>query len=131
MVRSFSYMDRLLIGTFWFALAGTALSFLVCLVYLAQSYHRQTYVFLPLLTDTDQSREEFLKFAPVMAGGEAEVLHEFEKQMRGRIINAADSNTQTNDERSAFLHRARLALFAVLLFATIAGLTYVVDQVRF
>jgi len=98
---------------------------------LAQSYHQQTYIFLPLLNETDQSREEFLKFAPVVAGGEAEVLHECEKQMRGRIVNAADTNTQTNDERSALLHRARLALFAVLLFATIAGLSYVIDQVQF
>ncbi|MBM2813125.1 MAG: hypothetical protein HW416_3884 [Chloroflexi bacterium] len=131
MTRSFSYMDLLLTIPFAVLLGGASLAFTVCLVYLGRSYHRQTYVFLPLLEATEQSREEFLKFAPVMAGGEAEVLHEFEKQMRGRIINAADRNTVTNDERSALLHRARLALFAVLLMATVAGLPYVIDQVRF
>lgn len=130
MARSFSYKELLLTVPFGILLGGAGIAFLVCLVYLGQSYHRQTYVFLPLLNDTDQSRQEFLKFAPVMAGGEAEVLEEFEKQMRGRIINAADRNTQTNDERSALLHRARLALFAVLLSTTVAGLPYVIDQVR-
>ena len=131
MTRSFSYTDPLLTIPFAVTVSGAGMAFLVCLVYLGRSYHRQTYVFLPLLGTTDQSREEFLKFAPVMAGGEEEVLDEFEKQMRGRIINAADRNTGTNDERSALLHRARLALFAVLVMATVAGLPYVIDQVRF
>ena len=131
MARSFSYRLPLLTIPFMIILSGAGMAFLVCLVYLGRSYHRQTYVFLPLLEATDQSRNEFLKFASVMAGGEAEVLDEFEKQMRGRIINAADRNTDTNDERSALLHRARLALFVVLLLATVAGLPYVIDQVRF
>lgn len=131
MARSFSYREMALAIPFVILLGGAALAFLVCLVYLGRSYHRQTYVFLPMLEDTDMSRTEFLKFAPVMAGGEAEVLAEFEKQMRGRIINAADRNTQTNDLRSGLLHRARLALFAVLVLSTVAGLPYVIDQVRF
>jgi hypothetical protein len=131
MARSFSYQGMLLSVAFVVILGGASLAFLLCLVYLGRSYHRQTYVFLPLLDDTEQSREEFLKFAPVMAGGEAEVLHEFEKQMRGRMISAADRNTQTNDERSGLLHRARLALFLVLLLSALAGMPYVIDQVRF
>ena len=130
MARSFSYTDMATTVAFIVLIGAAGLAFLVCLAHLGRSYHRQTYVFLPTLEATDQSRDEFLKFAPVMAGGEAEVLHEFEKQMRGRIINAADRNTETNDERSAFLYRARLALFAVLLLSTVAGLTYVIDQVR-
>lgn len=84
-----------------------------------------------MLEDMDASHVEFLKFAQIMAGGEAEVLEEFEKQMRGRMINAADRNTETNDERNGLLHRARIALFAVLLLATVAGFPYVIDQVRF
>ena len=131
MARSFSYREMVLTIPFVTILGSAGLAFLICLVYLGRSYHRQTYVFLPMLEDTDASRTEFLKFAPVMAGGEAEVLEEFEKQMRGRIINAADRNTETNDERSGLLHRARTALFAVLLLATVAGLPYVIDQVRF
>ena len=131
MARSFSYREIVLTIPFVVLLFGAALAFLVCLVYLGRSYHWQTYVFLPMLEDTDRSRTEFLKFASVMAGGEAEVLAEFEKQMRERIISAADRNTQTNDERSGLLHRARLALFAVLLLSTVAGLPYIVDQVRF
>jgi hypothetical protein len=131
MARSFSYQDALLTWSFGPVLAGDGLAFFVCLVYLARAYHRQTYVFLPLLRQIDQSREEFLEFAHVMAGGVGEVLEEFEKQMRKRMIDAADSNTQTNDERSGLLNRARVALYAVLLLTAIAGVPYVVDQVRF
>lgn len=131
MARSFSYRDMLLTWSFGPIVGAAVVAFFVCLVYLARAYHRQTYVFLPLLTDIDNSREEFLKFAPLMAGGEAEVLDEFENQLRRRMINAADRDTQTNDERSRLLHLARLALFAVLFLTAVAGLPYVVDQLRF
>ncbi|HUE90038.1 MAG TPA: hypothetical protein VMO26_28490 [Vicinamibacterales bacterium] len=87
-------------------------------------------MFLPLLGEIDQSREEFLEFAPAMAGGEREVLDAFENQMRRRMIDAADRNTQTNDARSGLLHRARLALYAILVLSAGCGLPYVVDQVR-
>ena len=70
MLRSFSYMDLLLTVPFSIFVAGVGTTFLVCLVYLGRSYHRQTYVFLPLLKDTAKSRDEFLGFASVMAGGE-------------------------------------------------------------
>jgi hypothetical protein len=53
------------------------------------------------------------------------------EQLTAALINAADRNTETNDERSGLLHRARLALFAVLLLTVVAGFPYVVDQVRF
>jgi hypothetical protein len=131
MARSFSYHDALLNWSFGPVLVADGLAFFVCLVYLARAYHRQTYVFLPLLRQIDHSREEFLEFAEVMAGGVDEVLTEFEKQMRGRMIDAADSNTQTNDQRSGLLNRARVALYVVLLLTAIAGVPYVVDQVTF
>src|SRR2546428_9362621 len=98
MARSFSYREALLTWSFGSVLSADGLAFFVCLVYLARAYHRQTYVFLPLLGEIDKSREEFLEFATVMAGGEAEVLEAFENQMRQRMIDAADRNTQTNDE---------------------------------
>jgi hypothetical protein len=47
------------------------------------------------------------------------------------MIDAADSNTQTNDQRSGLLNRARVALYVVLLLTAIAGVPYVVDQVTF
>jgi len=131
MARSFSYRDAPVTWLFSPVLVADGIAFFVCLVYLARAYHRQTYMFLPLLCQIDQSRDEFLEFAHVMAGGVGEVLEEFEKQMRGRMIDAADHNTQTNDERSGLLNPARVALYAVLLLTAIAGVPYVVDQVRF
>lgn len=131
MVRSFSQMDRALTWGFGSLVTLDVVASFVCLVYLAFAYHQQKYEFLPLLTDIDGSRNEFLEFAKVMAGGEAEVLEEFEKQMRGRMIKAADWNTVTNDRRSGYLHRARRALFAVLFLTTVTALVYGVDQVRF
>jgi hypothetical protein len=74
MARSFSYHDALLNWSFGPVLVADGLAFFVCLVYLARAYHRQTYVFLPLLRQIDHSREEFLEFAEVMAGGVDEVL---------------------------------------------------------
>ncbi|OFW47291.1 MAG: hypothetical protein A3J29_08875 [Acidobacteria bacterium RIFCSPLOWO2_12_FULL_67_14b] len=131
MARSFSYLEPLLTWSFGTILAAEGFAFVACLAYLARAYHRQTYVFLPMLGEIDKSREEFLEFAPAMAGGEAEVIEAFETQMRQRMIEAADRNTQTSDERSGLLHRARLALYAVLVLTAAAGIPYVIDQVSF
>lgn len=130
MSRSFSFERTPLTWLFGAVVAADGLAYFVCMLYLAGTYHRQTYVFLPLLGEIDKSREEFLEFAPAMAGGEDDVLEVFEKQMRQRMIEAADRNTQTNDERAGLLHWARLALYGVLLLTAIAGVPYVIDQVR-
>lgn len=102
MARSFSYTESQLTFVFAGVVIADSVTFVMCLWYLAQAYHRQTYVFLPLLAEIDRSRDEFLEFAPAMAGGEEEVLEAFEKQMRQRMIDAADRNTQTNDSAAAF-----------------------------
>jgi hypothetical protein len=131
MARSFSYREALLTRSFYLVFLTDGLAFFICLIFLARAYHRQTYVFLPLLRDIDNSQGEFLKFASLMAGGEGEVLAAFENQMRGRMIDAADRNTQTNDERSGLLHRARLSLYTVLFLTAVTGIPYVIDQVRY
>lgn len=59
MARSFSYQDPVLMVPFSVSVTAASLTFLVCLFYLGRSYHRQTYVFLPLLTATDQSRRVY------------------------------------------------------------------------
>jgi hypothetical protein len=130
MARSFSYSDAILAWPFVALLTADGVVFLACLANLGRAYHRQTYVFLPLLSEIHESHTEFLDFATVMAGGEAEVEAAFENQMARRMMEAADENTQTNDERSALLYQARLALFAVLLATAAAGVPYVIDQVR-
>jgi hypothetical protein len=130
MAHSFSYTESRLTFVFAGILTADGATFVMCLWFLAQAYHRQTYVFLPLLGEIDRSRDEFLEFAPAMARGEAEVLEAFENQMRQRMIDAADRNTQTNDQRSGFLHRSRLALYAVLVLTAASGVPYVIDQVR-
>ena len=130
MARTFSYEHRLLTWSFVPVLFFAVAAFFGCLVQLARAYHRQTYVFLPLLSNIEESRDEFLRFAPLMAGGEAEVLADFEKQMRHRMIDAADRNTETNDGRSKLLHQAREWLFGLLLLTATAGLPYVLDHLR-
>lgn len=56
--------------------------------------------------------------------------HEFQARLRRSIIEAADTNTRNNDDRSNYLYLARVALFAVLTLSALAGLPYVFDQVR-
>src|SRR5687768_9853096 len=60
MARTFSYQDRALTWSFAGVLFFAVVAFFGCLVLLARAYHRQTYVFLPLLSQIEESREEFL-----------------------------------------------------------------------
>jgi ABC-type Na+ efflux pump permease subunit len=131
MARSFSYNDSRLTVAFGTLLSFDAVAFAACLIVLGRVYHRQTYMYLPLLGDLERTRETFLEAAQVMAGGEAEVLEAYDRELRRHVIEAADRNTVNNDERSRLLYWARLSLFAVLALTATAGLPYVVDQVRY
>ncbi len=131
MARSFSYQGVVLSSAFGLFLAADVLAFFLCLFDLGRAYHRQRYLYLPLLGEMEQSREEFLEYAQTMASDETELLAEFDKELRRRVIQASDRNTRNNDERSGLLYWARLALFAVLVLTAATGIPYVLDQVRY
>ena len=56
---------------------------------------------------------------------------EFAAQVRRRIIDSADINSERNDEKSKFLYWARTMLFAVLVLTAFMGAAFVLDQVRY
>lgn len=131
MARSFSYLGVIVTPAFGVLLAATGISFFLCLLDLGRAYHRQKYLYLPLLSAIEQSREEFMEYGQTIAGGDAEVMADFEKELRRRVIEAADRNTRNNDDRSRLLYWARIELFVVLALTAAAGIPYVVDQVRY
>lgn len=131
MARSFTYHDPVLTWVFALGFAGAACAFVSCLILMGRAYLAQTYMYLPLLRQLTTSQNEFLEYAKVMAGEQAEVMEEFENDFRRRIIEAADSNTESNDRRSKFLHWARISLFYLLGFTAVSGFPFVIDQVRF
>lgn len=107
-----------------------ASAFMVALVHFAGAYHGQQYEYLPRLGELDTGEAEIRDFYLGGGGTEAEAADEFMSQLRNRIIKAADRNARSNDRRTAFMHRANVALFCVLVFTANAGLSYVVDQAR-
>jgi hypothetical protein len=125
MARSFTYQDRVLTWIFVALVVAGIATFCGCLVQLARMYHRQKYMYLPLLGEFEKSRDDFLEFSKVMAGGEAEVLEAFESNLRRRIIEAADRNTANHDDRSSLMYWARVWLFVTLCLTALAGIPYV------
>ena len=132
MAQSFSYQDRVLTWVFVPLLVAAILAFISCLVQLGRAYHRQTYLYLPLL-DTlvkwEEENREFLGYVERTGGTADEV--DLPSYVRMRIIEAADRNTANNDERSSMLYWARVWLFAVLTLTAFTGIPYVADQVRY
>ena len=131
MARSFTGRDPVLTWLVLPVFSAALLAFAICIVFLGRAYVAQTYVYLPLLRALTDARETFLEYAQTMAGGEAEVLEDFENEFRRRIIAAADTNTVSNERRSKFLHWARIAWLCVLAFTFLCGVAVVVDQARF
>ena len=131
MIRTFTYRDPTLKLMFVVVAAAGIVAFTVCLFLLARAYLAQTYVYLPLLQEMLHFEQEMIGLVGVMAGGEAEVREDFERELRRRIIAAADANTASNDRRSKWLHWSRIALFVTVGFVYIAGFVYVADQLRF
>ena len=132
MVQSFANKTLWLTVPFVVAFALDVVAFFYCLVYLARAYHRQKYIFLPLLSELEEWEQEFRSFLD-REDTVAEVVttpeESFEIHLRERIIQAADRNSMNNEYRSGLLYRARVGLFAVLICTSAAGVVYVVDQV--
>lgn len=128
MARSFTYKIPFLTVAFIVFFGLAAIGFLVCLVLLGRAYLAQTYQYLPLLADLDQSAEEFREFNAYVRDTGGEVEDTFARELRQRIIKAADRNTLSNDLRSKWLHYRRIMLFVVLGFTALAVVPYVADQ---
>lgn len=132
MVRSFPKKTLWLTIPFDVAFALDVVAFFACLIYLARAYHRQKYMYLPLLSELEKWEEAsraFLSRTDVVV--EESVIspdESFEIHLSERIIQAADRNSVNNEYRSGLLHRARVALFAVLICTSAAGVIYVIDQ---
>ena len=130
MARSFSYKDDLLTWVFGILLGLAVIAFFLCMLNLGRTYHRQTYIYLPLLVDLYKAREERRVFYQEAHHRRA-ADDSFQQELEVRIIAAADRNTRSNDQRSRYLFWSRLALFAVLVLTAMMGIPYVVDQVRY
>lgn len=132
MVRSFPHKTLLLTVPFGTAFGLDVVTFFFCLVYLARAYHRQKYMYLPLLSELEEWEEEFRAFYTRQGISVEEAIGDpertFDIHLRERIIEAADRNAGSNEYRSGLLHRARVALFAVLICTTAAGVCHVVNQ---
>ena len=130
MARSFSYKDDLLTWVFGILLGLAVIAFFLCILNLGRTYHRQTYIYLPLLGDLQEVREEWRAFYEA-AHQRGAADDSFQHELEARIIDAADRNTRNNDQRSRYLFWSRLALFAVLVLTAMMSIPYVVDQVRY
>ena len=130
MARSFTYRDELVTRAFLIALGLDLSAFLVCLVFLGLAYHRQHYRYLERLASLERWKQGYAEMLGRWGFPSYNVNTLLKEYLRGRIIEAADRNTENNDKRSIDLSRARASLFAVLFFTAAAGIPYVIDQVR-
>jgi len=125
MVRDFSYGIPTLTYPFAVLIGLDTVAFVACLVLFGLVFHRQRYRYLPLLGDLEQSRTEFEAY---YVNDPEQPAEEFVAQVRRRIIDAADTNTRRNDEKSRFLYLGRAMLLVILVVTALAGVAFVVDQ---
>ena len=148
MAQSFSYMDGFLTCLFLIFLGLAAFAFLICVVYVGRAYYPRPYMYLPHLGDLHKNRgawQEHYKqaylgesYKQIGSYGRSSPQHEeyvddlFQRWLEMRMIEATDENTNINNTRSdRYLHLAWVALFSVLGSIAIAGVPYVLDQVRY
>jgi hypothetical protein len=131
MARGFTYRDSVLDELFAFAVTGSGCAFVGSLILLARAFVAQTYVHLPTLNDLETAVSEFDEFNTYVESIGGEVEETFEDDLRKRIIEAADRNSESNERRARFLHWGRVSLLWLLGFTAATGFVYVIDQVRF
>lgn len=67
MARSFSYQDALLAWPFGLLVAVDVGAFFACLLYLGKAYHRQKYIYLPLLARLEEWENDYERSYAVSA----------------------------------------------------------------
>ena len=93
---------------------------IVSLFWFVHAYRGSTYMYLPLLSALDGAREEWRQFYEYAKADRADEDF-FEHEFRGRIIEAADTNTRANDRRQGFLDRGNIALVWMLIATALCG----------
>jgi hypothetical protein len=131
MARSFTYAEAWLSRAFQTALGLDAAAFVSCLIFLAFAYHRQRYRYLEHLATLEAWKDDYAATLRSQGFATDTLNMTIKEHLRGRIIDAADRNTDNNDARSGMLYWARIALFVVLFLTAAAGVPYVIDQARF
>lgn len=130
MARSFSYESEW--TTIVFVCMGVidVAGFIACLCLFGRAYHAQTYEYLPLLGDLETADRQFAEYNRHLEQTGGTVEETFELHLRQQIIRAADSNTESNDRRSKWMHQGRIVLFALLGTTALMGVPYLADQLN-
>lgn len=128
MVRSFSFEDQWTTIAFVGLGVIDAVGFIACLCLFGRAYHAQTYEYLPLLGELDIADRQFDEYNRHLESTGGTVDETFASHLRQQIIRAADSNTESNDRRSKWMHQGRALLFVVLGTTALMGAPYLVDQ---
>lgn len=123
MAQGFSYTIKPVAVAFVVALILEGIASAFCLYWLAKNYGGSSYEYLPRLLDLETYRIQMIGSSDTPEEAE----HEFESNLRERIINATDFNARTNDQRTAFLDRANQTLVVVLVVTAAGGVLYVLD----
>ncbi|MDP3719019.1 MAG: hypothetical protein Q8T13_14750 [Acidobacteriota bacterium] len=132
MIRSFTFQEDPITTVFFLLIIAAGWALVYCVGLLFWTYHRQDYAYLPLLKDLDRWAEEDHDWRRYAEDNGADVAHEpdFATRLRTGMIDAADANTQKNDERSGWLHKARQSLIRAFVATALAAIPYALDQVR-
>lgn len=134
MARGFSYADYWLSVAFLGLVVLTGVCFLVALWYLAYAYHgNYEYERLPSLNDLYAALSRYQTYYLDYPNGSDEekdqlAIDDFDANLRRRIIQAADRNAASNNDRQRCLHLAIVWLFAVLFGTLLSAVPYGIDQ---
>ena len=134
MVRGYSYTSYWLTAPFLALVVLTGVCFLITLWFLSHAYHgNYEYERLPSLNNLYEALNSYQTYYleyPNASDDEKEqrALEDFDGNLRWRIIQAADRNAASNDERQRCLHLAIVWLFAVLLGTLASAVPYGIDQ---
>lgn len=118
-IRSFGYQRHpwITVG-FLMAVAWALLLFIAAIYYLSHAYRDDTYTYLPKLAELEAARQ-------MWRGDDGFFRHE----LRELIIEAADYNATTNDNRSAYLGRANAAIVWLAASVGAAAVAFAANQV--
>ena len=106
-----------------------ALTILVSIVFLIQSYFNYGYGYIATSLEIITYKKDLEKFHKDDAGVSNIVQDKIEGFVNKEYVKYTDMNTRNNDRKSSFIHKANWALLLSIILIVLAGIPYVIKSI--
>jgi hypothetical protein len=102
----------------------SAIALIFAVYFFIRSWYGHEYAFIPSASEAEEYRKKLIKTYKPYRGGSRLVTRYFRKYLYDYYVELSSNNTQINDQRSLYIHKARTCLIAAVSLLFVSFLVF-------